>query len=403
MTQLAPLLVLYFAQGLPFGLQATALPLLLRERGASLQTVGFAGVLALPWLLKALWAPWVDRYGHPRLGRRKTWIVSMQLLLAGLALFSAHSGDSIALLCLGILLMNLCAATQDIAVDGWAVSILRAEQLGPGNALQVVGYKLGMLVGGGLLVWASGYLKWSGVFYAVAALMVAICIYSLRLPEPADDHVEAQALPKLSETLGRLRILLSQRSGLALLAIVASYKTGESMADAMWKPLLLDQHFTGAQIGLWAGTYGMTCSLLGSAGAGFLARELGALRALLPIALLRTLGLAGEWWISVAAPSATPVIAVTCLEHLLGGALTTILFALMMGHTDRRIGGTHYTLLASVEVVGKMPPGLISGAIAQRAGYPALFALGTALSLAFVVLCFALRPALASTPPAEER
>ena len=90
MKKLATLLVLYFAQGLPFGFQATALPVLLRARGVSLQAIGFAGLLAAPWLTKALWAPWVDRYAFPGFGRRKSWIVPMQAALCMCACVAAR-------------------------------------------------------------------------------------------------------------------------------------------------------------------------------------------------------------------------------------------------------------------------------------------------------------------------
>ena len=128
---IALLLALYFVQGLPFGFQAVALPVYLRQQGASLAEIGLVGVLAAPWMLKMLWAPLVDRYHWPRLGRRRSWILPAQ---AGLALS--------------------CAAAA--AVGGTNLTLL----LGLGNAAQVVGFKFGMLTGGGLLVWMSQWIGW---------------------------------------------------------------------------------------------------------------------------------------------------------------------------------------------------------------------------------------------------
>ena len=164
MQKLATLFALYFAQGLPFGFQVGALPLLLRERGASLEAIGFAGALAAPWLAKAAWAPLVDRYGSRRFGRRKSWIVPMQAALAAGALCAAHTHDMTLLTAL-ILLMNLCAATQDIAVDGLAVSTIEPRELGLANAVQVVGYKFGMLMSSGLLLSMNDVIGWSGLFF----------------------------------------------------------------------------------------------------------------------------------------------------------------------------------------------------------------------------------------------
>jgi MFS family permease len=390
----ATLSLLYFAQGLPFGFQATALPLMLRERGVSLQAIGFAGLLSLPWLAKALWAPWVDRYGHAGFGRRKSWIVPMQAGLAICALIAGRT-ERIEWLLLLVFAMNLLAATQDIAVDALAVSWLEPAQLGVGNALQVVGYKAGMLTGGGLLVWASQRIGYSGLFDVIAVLMLLVMGVAIGVREGGQPGAAgAQPVP-LREVILQLRTAITRSSALPLLGIVVSYKMGETMADAMWKPLLIDRGFAAPQIGLWTGTYGMLFSLCGSFAAGLWVRRGSMIAALLWAALLRALGVGAEWWLStLGAPHAAQVIAVTCVEHLLGGAITTVMFALMMRHTRREIGATHYTLLASLEVWGKLPFGALSGVIAQRLGYPSLFGLATALCVAFALAVGALRTRL---------
>jgi PAT family beta-lactamase induction signal transducer AmpG len=396
--KLATLLTLYFAQGLPFGFQATALPLMLRERGVSLQAIGFATVLATPWLAKPLWAPWVDRYGSRRFGRRKSWIVPMQAALVICALLAARTQNEVTL-CALIFAMNLFAATQDIAVDALAVSWLEPDELGPGNAVQVVGYKLGMLTGGGLLVWASGSIGWSGLFNAMAALLFAVLCMSVVMHEPASEASGRGELTttSLRAVLARLGRAFRQPAMLALIVLVMTYKSGETLVDAMWKPMLFDRGFTAPQIGLWTGTFGMLFSLIGSSVAGFSTRRLTPATALLWAAIMRASGVAAEWWLSwLAHPSASSVIVVTCVEHLVGGAITTVMFALMMRHTDREIGGTHYTLLASLEVWGKLPLAALSGLLAAGLGYPGLFALGTGLCVAFVGLVAVVRPRLSA-------
>jgi MFS transporter, PAT family, beta-lactamase induction signal transducer AmpG len=405
LAKLGPLLALYFSQGLPFGFQASALPLLLRERGESLQAIGFASLLAAPWLTKALWAPLVDRYGSARFGRRKSWIVPMQAGLMLCALAAGRTSDPSLLFGL-IFAMNLCAATQDIAVDALAVSWLASKELGPGNALQVVGYKLGMLTGGGVLVWASAGLGWSGVFDAMAVLMAGVLVVSLRMSEtargPAMEPDRAPEIepgpnggPSFRGLLHILRSVWRQPAAPALIAVVMTYKLGETLANSMWKPMLFDRGFPTASVGLWSGTFGMLFSLLGSSASGLLVRRVPDASALVWIAALRGASVVGQWWVStLAAPTAAVVIAVTCVEHLFGGAITTVMFALMMRHTDRRIGATHYTLLASLEVWGKLPLGALSGLIATRFGYEALFASGALLCGMFVLLAARLRPRL---------
>jgi MFS transporter, PAT family, beta-lactamase induction signal transducer AmpG len=220
-------------------------------------------------------------------------------------------------------------------------------------------------------------------------------LVTLAIPEGASS-LHADEPVRFRELVQRLKEAITQPSSAALVLIVLTYKSGETLADGMWKPMLLDRGFTASDIGLWAGTYGMVASIVGSTAGGLIGRGMRLETALVWIASFRALGVAGEWWVS-SAQSVPPesVIGVTCLEHLAGGALTTVLFALMMRHTDRQIGATHFTLLASLEVLGKMPFGALSGVVAQRLGYEALFATATALCVAFALLAQGVRARLA--------
>ena len=234
-----PLLaLLYFVQGLPFGFQATALPIYLRASGVSLVAIGFTGALTLPWMLKVLWAPLVDRYGSRRFGRRRSWIVPMQLGLAlsagAAALVSPDQG--LGLLLALVFLMNLCAATQDIAVDGLAIDLLEPHELGHANAIQVVGYKVGMLTGGGLLVWASAYIGWQGLFAVMALLVLAVLAVVLAVPEPTPRAGQVWTHESLGSVVRRLWSTLRIPGMGWLLAFIGTYKLGESMIDAMFKP-----------------------------------------------------------------------------------------------------------------------------------------------------------------------
>jgi MFS family permease len=161
---------------------------------------------------------------------------------------------------------------------------------------------------------------------------------------------------------------------------------GEYMADTMFKPFLVDAGFAREQIGLWVGTWGMLFGILGSFCGGMLASRWPLLRTVGLAAALRVVPVAGEWWLSVVTPTEGSVIGVTCAEHFFGGALTTALFAYMMSRVDKRIGATHYTLLASVEVWGKNAAAWVSGAITEATSYPFIFGLATVLSLLFLTL-----------------
>jgi hypothetical protein len=130
----------------------------------------------------------------------------------------------------------------------------------------------------------------------------------------------------------------------------------------------------------------MLFSIVGSIGGGMLASRRPLLQAVGIAAALRALPVAGEWWLSLVVPTPERVIAVTCAEHLFGGALTTAMFAYMMGRVNKRIGATHYTLLAAIEVWGKLPSAWASGFVAAHTSYSFLFGLATVLSVAFLAL-----------------
>lgn len=384
------LAALYFVQGLPFGFQAAAVPVLLREAGASLTLVGFSGALALPWLLKPLFAPWVDQRPRRRKGRRKAWMVPLQALLAAAALVTGWVGlERFAALLSLVLIMNLFAATLDIAVDGLAVDVLRERELGIGNAVQVVGYKLGMLCGGGMLLVALAYVSFVTAFGLIALAIVLVLLATWRFDEPLAGELEHTTVRAVVQTLMKSVAL---PGGRWLLLVVATYKLGESMADAMFKPFVFDAGYSKEQIGLWVGTWGMAFSIAGSLAGGVAASRFPLLKALWWTAILRVVPLVGQWWlVRSGAPSADGIIVVTCAEHLFGGALTTAMFAFMMSRVDKRIGATHFTLLAAVEVLGKTPASWLSGLLADHAGYSVVFSTAVVLSLAFIALLPPLR------------
>jgi MFS family permease len=388
------LTTLYFAQGLPYGFQNKALPLYLRQTGASLTYVGLVSALALPWLLKPLWAPFVDRHGSLVFGRRKSWIVPMQLAMVLCAIGAAFSPVQSALvpLLVLILLMNVFAATQDIAVDGLAVDILAAKELGLGNAAQVNGYKIGMWVGGSLLVALASTLGWQGLFFSMAALFGAVMIGAWFHQEARAEHA-VTSLPPWNEVASRLKQALLLPGTRLVLAAIATYKIGETMADRMFDPFLLDHGIELTTVAIWTGTWGLLASFVGTLCGGLLATRVSLPNAIGLSAGLRALPLLAQWGLvaGVFTVSAQTVIPLVVLEHFFAGMLTPCMFAFMMSRVDKRIGATHYTLLASVEVLGKVPSAMLSGVLADAAGYSVVFGVAVAVSIAFLALIPPLR------------
>jgi MFS transporter, PAT family, beta-lactamase induction signal transducer AmpG len=406
--KIAVLSALYFVQGLPYGFQG-ALAVYLRERNVPLTVIGFLGILASPWMFKALWAPLVDRYSIRSFGKRKSWIVPTQIALAltSIAGIFVKLPEGLFILLSLVFLMNLFAATMDIAVDGLAVDLLEPSEMGPGNAAQVVGYKIGMLTGGGLLVYISAYIGWQGLFACMGGLVLLVTLFTMVMvhekstqetplePQPKSDPPSTPEQPTSFQDIFQTIIhALRSSGGLWVLLAIATYKLGESMADAMFKPFLVDAHFHRKQIGLWVGTYGMVASIAGSLFGGYAARRWTLWSALLIASVLRVGPLVGQWYLTQIHPQANDVIWTTIFEHLFGGMLTTVMFALMMSHTDRKIGATHFTVLATIEVLGKSPGSWLSGIAAKHLGYGPVFATSWIVSILFVALLFPLRKQL---------
>ena len=379
--KLVLLSLLYFAEGLPFGFQSIALPVYLRESGSSLVAIGFLSTLSLPWMLKPLWAPLVDGYG----ATRRAWILP---LLAGVAascaaagLVDPKSGSGLALLLALIFAMNLFAATLDIAVDGLAVDLLSRRELGGGNAAQVVGYKWGMLTGGSLFLWASTYLPWRVLLGGMAVVVLAVMLAAAVIPATRTRAAAPQPLRDVIADL--VRALRAPGSG-GLIAFLVTYKLGETMATVMWKPFLVDAGFTKGFIAEVSGTWGMGASILGSLGGGWLASNVRLRTALLIPAVARLVPMAAQVFV-VMAPTVIGVKLVTSAENFAGGALTTVVFAMMMARVNKKIGASHYTALAAVEVAGKLPGGWLAGPIAQGLGYPALYLAAVVATVLVVV------------------
>ncbi|HTK05085.1 MAG TPA: MFS transporter [Candidatus Eisenbacteria bacterium] len=386
------LFLLYASQGLPYGFQRMALPLMLRDRGVSLADIGFLGALSLPWMCKALWAPLVDRFFWPRLGRRKSWILPMQFLFIGAILMAATAGTaSLAPLLASVLLMNLFAATQDIAVDGFAIDVLKPHALGLGNTVQVVGYKGGMVLAGGVLLSLSAAHGWGSLYAGmacIAALPLMFLPFFKEKPIPADARAgegPGGESPTMKEILRKAFRMVTGRELRWAIALIMTGKLGEELAGSLYTTYLFDHGITRAQIGTWVGSYGMAASITGSALGGLLLMRWRPWT-ILGVAIALRLGpIAMQCWMTPEHLTPANVIAVTILEHVTGGMVTTAIFTYMMSLVEKRVGATEYTVLCSLEVLGKSPAAWCSGLIAERVGYQGLFFLGLALATAALI------------------
>jgi predicted MFS family arabinose efflux permease len=337
--------------------------------------------LAIPWALKFLWAPLVDRYGSARFGRRKTWIVPLQLASALILTLLAAGADQTPLrqLLVAVFLLNLVAATQDIATDGLAVDMLRPHERGFANGLQVAGYRVGMIVGGGALLILNHRLGSSGTFLTMAALTIVATLPIVFAAEPP------RAAPDASASDDRLHFL--RRPGVArLLLLIVTYKAGDAFASSMLRPFLVDAGLNLEDIGWLLGSVGFLAGLLGALSGGALVNRLGRKPSLIIFGLLQALSVAGYAYLAAGAPTRSDLYALCAAEHFAGGMATAALFTCMMDWSSEEASATDYTVQASAVVIATGAAAAVAGFSAQALGYPAHFALGGLLALCAVLL-----------------
>ncbi|TWS26262.1 MFS transporter [Tsukamurella sputi] len=372
---------LYFAQGLPFGFFTQAIPVLLRDAGLSLTAISLTSFLYLPWGLKFLWAPAVDR-----IGTRRQWLIATQLGSAGVAfaLAATDLAGSLRWLFVAIAAINLLSATQDIATDGLAVRLLGPRERGLGNGIQTGAYRLGMIAGGGGLLWIYAASGWRVLLLTLGGLILLCTVPVVLL---AREEAPDGAVPPARAPAGASGGLASawwhrlRRPGaLALIGLLAAYKFGNAMVSSIAGPFLHDTGLALKEIALVSGALSSAGALLGSALGGWWAFRHGRRSALLAGGIAQTVTIALYIVAALGVGGFPMVVAANLTEHVFGGAATVALFTLMMDASERDHAGADYTVLACAVVAAQGAAGLAGGVSGDLLGYATTFAIGMVLS-----------------------
>ncbi|MGE8649400.1 MAG: MFS transporter, partial [Acinetobacter sp.] len=249
---------LYWAQGLPVGFMTHALPVILRAEGVSLAHIGGFGLLMLPWSIKIFWAPLVDRHGSKSRGHYRSWIIPLQWLsvvvLIGLSFLPIQALNQplyLMIFFITLLVMNGIGATQDIATDGLAVNILKNEQQHWGNTFQVIGSRLGFIVGGGAILWLLDFLQWQMTFLLLAALVFLNTLPVLWFKEP--DHQKmisssSEKLPARTRIKAYFQYFLADSTLATWLLVLLTFKIADGLSGPLLKPLMVDLGLSFSQI-----------------------------------------------------------------------------------------------------------------------------------------------------------
>jgi PAT family beta-lactamase induction signal transducer AmpG len=382
---------LYMAQGLPTGVFTQALPAILRSYDVSLQAIGLTGFLAIPWALKFLWAPYLDKFHSLKIGRSRSWILPMQVfaivLMVMVALFNPNTLSTpvgLAQFFALMFLLNLVAATQDIATDSLAVRHLNYEERSWGNGLQVAGYRLGLVVGGGLLLYLIGVWHWQSAFLALTTLFVLISVPIILFKEQVPT--EAQVNTKNDSYFDGFKSLMMNQAFKPWLLVLITYKVGESLGSAMVKPMFIDMGLKFEQIGLFVSVIGSLATLLGAFLAGWWVKRLGRYLSLLYFGVAQGLGVACYAYVSWGWQQGHELIlwqlyAVNAIEHFMSGLAIVALLAAIMDYCRHSHAGADFTIQVSMLAIFGGSATLVAGFLADAVGYTAYYLISAALCL----------------------
>ncbi|MGB5987638.1 MAG: AmpG family muropeptide MFS transporter [Desulfobacterales bacterium] len=366
-------LLMGYACGLPLHLTLGVLQAWMKESGVDLTLIGLMSLVGLPYTLKFLWAPIMDRYTLPFLGRRRGWLLVAQgaLLISIVALGRTDPLQTPWLVALAALLVTLSSASQDIVVDAYRREDLADAELGFGSSLYVFGYRMGMLLaGGGGLIFAD-YLPFSMVYAIMAACLLPGILTTLLTPEPQTPEGTPKTL--MDAVFQPLAEYLRRPGALWMLAFILFYKIGDTMASAMTMPLYLDLGFTKTQIGAITKIFGLWAVVAGGLVGGVAMMRLGINRSLWVFGFLQALSTAGFALLAQIGPQVAALAGVIAFENISSGMGTAAFVAFMASITNKRFTATQYALLSSLMGIPRVIAAAPTGFLAKYLGWEAFF------------------------------
>ncbi len=427
---IASMLLLGFASGLPLALSSGTLQAWLTVRGASLQAIGMATLIGQAYVFKFLWAPLLDRVPipglAPRLGRRRAWLLPLQALLAlllgamawvgipdasalphGLAVlagaFSLSPAQArLAPVVVLAVALAFVSASQDTVIDAYRTDLLPPEQRGAGAAVVVLGYRLGMVVSGGLALWlAAQWLGWRGMYAAMGVLMALSMLSTVLAPRPpaslpAPATLRAAVLEPTREFFARPRAL-------ALLLAIVLYKLGDAFAGALSTTFLIrGAGYSPAEVGLVYKSMGLLSTIVGALLGGAWLARLGLWRSLLWFGVAQGLSNLAYWGLAVLPPALPLMAGAVGVENFTAGMGTAAFVAWLSALCDVRYSATQFALLSALSAVGRVYVGPLSGYLVARMGWPGFYLFSVASALPGLLMLGWLRRVIEQRDSAQQ-
>ena len=367
------MLGLGFSSGLPLALIGTTLQAWMTTENVDLRVIGIFSLVGLPYTLKVLWAPIMDRFTLPWLGRRRGWILLTQLLLALAILALGLSSPSVMPWVVASLALTIafCSASQDIVIDAYRADVLQEKELGAGAATTVVGYRLALLTSGAIALIVSDFLPWHLIYFILAGLMLANTLFTFTAPEPAERVIPPKTL---KDAVWEPLLTYFRRSGaVEMLVFIMVYKLSDAIAGAMTTPFLLEMGFSRTDVGTVNKAFGLLSTVLGTLVGGSVIAKIGINRSLWIFAFLQALPHLAFTVLALIGKNYYAMVAAIGLENLFGGMGTAAFVAFMMRLCDKRFTATQYALLTSFMAVTRVLAGVPTGFMVNSMGWPMFF------------------------------
>ena len=388
------MLIFGFSSGLPLALTGGTLQAWMTVVGVDLRTIGVFSLVGLPYTLKFLWSPLMDRYVPPWLGRRRGWMISTQVVLF-FAIFAMafgspqHAVGTVALLALFV---AFASASQDIVIDAYRTDLLREAERGAGTAVYVMGYRIAMLVSGAGALILSDRIGWRNTYLVISFVMAIGMVGTLFGPEP---DIQVKPPKSLREAVwGPLKDFFSRQGAVTILFFIVLYKLGDAYAGTLTTAFLIrGAGFSPTDVGTVNKGLGLISLIVGATVGGSLMVRLGLFRSLLYFGMLQAVSNLSFMVLAWAGKSYPMMIFAVAFENLAGGMGTSAFVAFLMGLCDHRYSATQFALLSSLAVLGRVFISPTSGYVVESLGWANFFFLTALTALPGLALLWWLRRA----------
>ncbi len=381
-------LLMGFSCGLPLLLTLSVLQAWMKAEGVDLSIIGLMTLVGLPYTLKFLWAPLLDRYTLPFLGRRRGWLLMAQIALmasiVGLGRTSPSAHPEI--VALAALLVTFFSASQDIVVDAYRREDIPDAELGFASSLYINGYRMGMLLSGAGGLILADLVSFANVYLIMAACLIPGIITTLLAPEPRITGQPPKTLK--AAVVDPLMEYFSRPGAIWILAFILLYKLGDAMASAMAIPFFLDIGFSNTEIGTIGKIFGFWATIGGALAGGILTLRIGIYRGLWVFGFLQAISTAGFVSLARIGYHVPTLSAVIGFENFTSGMGTAAFVAFMALLTDKRFTATQYALLSSLMGVPRVLASAPTGYLAEYMGWESFFILCTVIAVPGLLILF---------------